>query len=145
MTRTSSGPSRPKYDLPLPHGIDHEVPRWSVMYSMFSEALRLFPPQSSQTNNTSNRTATVEAEQSSNRKRSCSTDITINPSNPDARVVDINHGLYSTIERIGDTLPSDALSSVKPNQNTVGEEISPIPRDSGAEVFFAELDALLRF
>jgi hypothetical protein len=38
---------RPEYDLPfkLPRGIDHEVPRWSVIYSMFSETLRLIPPE----------------------------------------------------------------------------------------------------
>lgn len=31
------------FDLPLPHGIDHEVPRWSAVYSLFSEMLRLLP------------------------------------------------------------------------------------------------------
>ena len=32
-------------NLRLPHGIDHEVPRWAAVYSMFSEVLRLIPPE----------------------------------------------------------------------------------------------------
>lgn len=31
-------------DLPLPQGIDHEVPRWSALYSGYSEICRLLPP-----------------------------------------------------------------------------------------------------
>ncbi|KAJ5365243.1 hypothetical protein N7517_008129 [Penicillium concentricum] len=31
-------------DLPLPQGIDHEVPRWSALYSFYSEICRLLPP-----------------------------------------------------------------------------------------------------
>lgn len=38
-------PSPNAFNIPLPHGIDHEVPRWSAMYSMFSEMMRLIPPE----------------------------------------------------------------------------------------------------
>ncbi|KAJ5551182.1 hypothetical protein N7461_005880 [Penicillium sp. DV-2018c] len=33
-------------DLPLPSGIDHEVPRWSAFYSIYSEMRRLLPSPS---------------------------------------------------------------------------------------------------
>lgn len=36
---------RSTYNLPLPRGIDHEVPRWSAVYSMFAEVLNLIPPE----------------------------------------------------------------------------------------------------
>lgn len=34
-------------DTSLPPGIDHEIPRWSAMYSFFSEMQRLLPPSPS--------------------------------------------------------------------------------------------------
>lgn len=40
----SKSPRR-TYNLPLPRGIDHEVPRWSAVYSMFAEVLNLIPPE----------------------------------------------------------------------------------------------------
>jgi hypothetical protein len=32
--------------IPLPQGIDHEVPRWSAVYSIYSEMRRLLPSTS---------------------------------------------------------------------------------------------------
>ncbi|KAB8218896.1 hypothetical protein BDV33DRAFT_204942 [Aspergillus novoparasiticus] len=36
-----------KFDSPLPPGIDHEIPlpRWSAVYPLFSEVMRLIPPK----------------------------------------------------------------------------------------------------
>ncbi|KAJ5233897.1 uncharacterized protein N7469_005663 [Penicillium citrinum] len=33
------------FNLRMPRGIDHEVPRWSAAYSMFTEVLKLIPPE----------------------------------------------------------------------------------------------------
>jgi hypothetical protein len=33
-------------EIPLPPGIDHEIPRWSAMYSFYSEMQRLLPSPS---------------------------------------------------------------------------------------------------
>ncbi|RAQ41002.1 hypothetical protein AFGD_007147 [Aspergillus flavus] len=33
------------FNLPLPRGIDHEVPRWAAVYSMVQEVLHFFPPE----------------------------------------------------------------------------------------------------
>ncbi|KAJ5396493.1 hypothetical protein N7509_004606 [Penicillium cosmopolitanum] len=36
---------RNAYNLPLPRGIDHEIPRWAAVYSMFAEVMNLIPPE----------------------------------------------------------------------------------------------------
>ncbi|KAB8219543.1 hypothetical protein BDV33DRAFT_173535 [Aspergillus novoparasiticus] len=33
------------FNLPLPRGIDHEVPRWAAVYSMVQEVLHFLPPE----------------------------------------------------------------------------------------------------
>ncbi|KAE8421004.1 hypothetical protein BDV36DRAFT_292679 [Aspergillus pseudocaelatus] len=37
--------SHQTFNLPLPRGIDHEVPRWAAVYSMFQEVLHFLPPE----------------------------------------------------------------------------------------------------
>ncbi|KNG87448.1 hypothetical protein ANOM_004263 [Aspergillus nomiae NRRL 13137] len=39
--------SHDMFNLPLPRGIDHEVPRWAAVYSMAEEVMRFLPPQDS--------------------------------------------------------------------------------------------------
>jgi hypothetical protein len=34
-------------EIPLPPGIDHDIPRWSAVYSCYSEMQRLLPPSAS--------------------------------------------------------------------------------------------------
>ncbi|OGM49480.1 hypothetical protein ABOM_001705 [Aspergillus bombycis] len=41
------GNSHDTFNLPLPRGIDHEVPRWAAVYSMVEEVLHFLPPQDS--------------------------------------------------------------------------------------------------
>jgi hypothetical protein len=145
MPESPSEPSRPKYNLPLPQGIDHEVPRWSAIYSMYSEALRLIPPEGFQASDKRKRDVSITREQSLDRKRSCST--TNHPFNSNTRAGDIQHESHEssiTTRRIDATISSsDALSSIKPT--TPAEEIRPMPMNSGAGIIFSELDALLRF
>ncbi|KAJ5432528.1 uncharacterized protein N7458_011684 [Penicillium daleae] len=133
--------ARPKYNLPLPQGIDHEVPRWSAMYSMFTEALRLIPPEGFQMNDTRKRAVSMEREQSPDRKKSCS--VSNNSSDPDARASKVKReSIITTIESAISSY--DTLSSIKPT--TPQDEIKSIaPRNAGAGIFFGELDALLRF
>lgn len=144
MDASPSEPSRPKYDLPLPHGIDHEVPRWSAMYSMFSEALRLIPPEGFQTNEKRKRDVSAEREQSPDRKRSCPTSNT--PSNPDARAGEIkeesDEANNTANETDGTRLASETGSPMY--RSTPREEARPVFRNAGARMFW-ELDALLRF
>lgn len=144
----NEGPSeqpRPKYDLPLPHGIDHEVPRWSAVYSMFSEALRLLPPEGNRPNDERKRAVSTERDQSSNRKRTCS--ISNNPLNLDPRAGEIkqesHESSFTAHETDGTILPSDVVPSMQ--AATPREEARSIPRNTGAGIFFGELDALLRF
>lgn len=143
-SESPSEPPRPKYDLPLPHGIDHEVPRWSAMYSMFSEALRLIPPEEFQTNEKRKRTVSPEREQSSDRKRSCPTTNTL--SNSDTRAGKIKEEpdemTMTTNGTNGTRLSSETGSLMY--QPTPRGEARPIFRNTGAGMFW-ELDALLRF
>ncbi|KAB8212139.1 hypothetical protein BDV34DRAFT_63811 [Aspergillus parasiticus] len=37
--------SHDTFNLPLPRGIDHEVPRWAAVYSMVQEVLHFLPPE----------------------------------------------------------------------------------------------------
>ncbi|KAE8333008.1 hypothetical protein BDV39DRAFT_166158 [Aspergillus sergii] len=37
--------SHSTFNLPLPRGIDHEVPRWAAVYSMVQEVLHFLPPE----------------------------------------------------------------------------------------------------
>ena len=145
MSESPSEPPRPKYDLPLPHGIDHEVPRWSAMYSMFSEALSLIPPEGFQTNEKRKRTVSPEREQSSDWKRSCPT-TNNTPSNSDTRAGEIKDEsddvTITTNETDGTRLSSETGSSMY--QPTPRGEVRPMFRNTGAGMFW-ELDALLRF
>lgn len=142
----SEPPTRPKFDLPLPQGIDHEVPRWSAVYSMFSEALRLLPQEGLHMNDRRRRDS-VEREQGPDRNTSCS------PSNylsdPDTRNGDVqlnSHEPEITTQETDESVPSpDALSSMKATTTPWEEPISIHPRHAGAGMFFGELDALLRF
>lgn len=146
MSESPSEPSRPKYNLPLPHGIDHEVPRWSAMYSMFSETLRLIPPEGFQTNEKQNQAVFPEREQSSDRKQSCPT--TNTPSNSDTRAGEIKEEEPDEVTGItmnetdGTRLSPETGSSMY--QPTSQEEAKPIFRNTGSGMFW-ELDALLRF
>lgn len=58
----SNDPRRHGFDLPLPHGIDHEVPRWSAVYSLFSEVLRLLPSDETEIASDSNPVSPAEKE-----------------------------------------------------------------------------------
>lgn len=144
---SSSEQSRPKYDLPLPRGIDHEVPRWSAMYSMFSEVLSLIPPDGYQNpmTDTRKRTISTEREQSPDQK-SCS--ISNHISEPGTPVGDaLCESIESSIMRhkTDATISFLDASSYMAPPITLREDIRSIPRSASAEMFFCELDALLRF
>jgi hypothetical protein len=110
---------------------------------MFTEALRLIPPEGFQMNDTRKRAISMEREQSPDRKKSCS--ISNNSSDPDARASNVKRESSITTIESGTTISSyGTLSSIKPT--TPQDEIkSTGPRNAGAGIFFGELDALLRF
>ncbi|KAB8264999.1 hypothetical protein BDV32DRAFT_145033 [Aspergillus pseudonomiae] len=58
-----------KFDSPLPPGIDHEVPlpRWSAIYSLVSEVLRLIPPKGPQPACDGKRTSAIDEQDSSEK------------------------------------------------------------------------------
>lgn len=110
---------------------------------MFSEALRLIPPEEFQTNEKRKRDVSTEREQSPDRKRSCPTSNT--PSNPDTRAGEIkeesDEANNTANETDGTRLSSETESSM---YRSTREEARPILRNAGAGMFW-ELDALLRF
>lgn len=114
------------------------------MYSMFSEALRLIPPEGFQANEKRKRTVSPEREQCSDRKRSCPT--TNAPSNSDTGAGEIKEEsdevTITKNETDGTRLSSETESSMY--QAAPREEVRPIFRNTGAGMFW-ELDALLRF
>jgi hypothetical protein len=113
---------------------------------MFSEALRLLPPEGFHMNDRRKRDISVEREQSPDRKKRRST--SNYPSDADTRAGDVKLEpqesdimTHETEERASS---SDALSSFK--AIPPWEEPRSIhPKHAGAGLFFGELDALLRF
>lgn len=113
--RTSPG-SPQGLNLPLPHGIDHEVPRWAAVYSIFSEMLRLIPPE-----------VNCDGEHDGH-----------NDANEQQNQQDQKD---NTAERENGLL-SDAVSATNPTND---EMKMPYNEHLGSGFSLGELDALLRF
>jgi hypothetical protein len=113
---------------------------------MFSEALRLIPPEGyeNQMREKRKRAVSTEREQSPDRKKSCSLG---NQSDPDTRAGDVkrepNESSITTHETDAAMSSFDASSYVT-STITPRNEIRSPPRNAGAGMFW-ELDALLRF
>jgi hypothetical protein len=115
------------------------------MYSMFSEALRLIPPEGYQITDKRKRAVSTEREQSPDRKKSCSTGN--HTSDSDTRARDIkreSHESSTTTHETDATRPAFDHSSYVTSSITPRDDIMTIARNTGAGMFW-ELDALLRF
>lgn len=117
------------------------------MYSMFSEALRLIPPEGYQMNDKRKRGVSTEREQSPDRKKNNSIDN--HTFDSDTRVGDIKRESYessitTTKHETDATLSAFDHSSYVTSVITPRDDIRSIARNTGAGMFW-ELDALLRF
>lgn len=115
------------------------------MYSMFSEALRLIPPEGYQMRDKRKRAVSTEREQSPDRKKSCSTSNHLSDS--DTRAVEIkreSHEPRTTTHETDATISAFDASSYRTSPITPRDDIRSIARNTGAGMFW-ELDALLRF
>ncbi|KAJ5160535.1 uncharacterized protein N7482_007539 [Penicillium canariense] len=148
VDEASDEPPRPKYDLPLPHGIDHEVPRWSAVYSMFSEMMRLIPPgengegEENEAKNNRKRAVSTDDEHSPNRKKSCPANK--HSSSRASQAPDIQQTPNTMIHEAGHrTSSSGVLPTSKPSISAPTNR--PLPGNNGTGICFGELDGLLRF
>jgi hypothetical protein len=117
------------------------------MYSVFSEVLRLIPPEGyqNQIRDTRKRAVSTEREQSLDRKKACAT--RNHMSDYDTRVGDIkceSNKSSITTHKTNTMISSTDASSYMTTPITHQEEIRSIPR-SASDGMFWELDALLRF
>jgi hypothetical protein len=114
---------------------------------MFSEALRLIPPEGYQMRDKRKRAVSTEREQSPERKKSCSTSNAL--SDRDIRAGDVKRESYessitTTTHETDATISALNHSSYVTSSITPRDDIMSIARNTSAGMFW-ELDALLRF
>lgn len=133
-----------KYELPLPHGIDHEVPRWSAIYSMFSEVMRIIPPERIKSKS-DRRCLPASSYFGFDRKSGYSA--SGDQPRPSSRSQTFQQKANTTAQELENTNSKVANGVLQmPTHPIPRQDIRPMPFDhTDSSLFLGELDALLRF
>lgn len=131
------------FNLRMPQGIDHEIPRWSAAYSMFTEVLKLIPPEEHSPSQQHDATSSDNETSQSNQMKTSN----IRDDEPVSSKSKVQDNIVELSTATGEPCNSLSPEPTRPN------DVSPLDKEfhlSASRHFHEgftmyDMDALLRF